>query len=1306
MSSNGSYRIGVNTGGTFTDVTALRVEDGALFTAKIPSTPSDPSQALISSIQAILEISGADPSAVTSLVHGTTVAANALVGRPNQNMALVVNEGFQHVLEIARQSAPEGFGSSYFWVKPARLLPVERVYELGGRMGCRGKEISPIDEESARDLAYQLKKMDVESVAICLLHSYANPAHERLLRKYFSEEHPECHVSLSSDVLPEYQEYERAVATIMDAACKPAIRGYFNRAIENLSKVFPEAPPFRIMKSSGGVTGVVQAVDHPLSTAMSGPAAGVLACEHLAAVSGINKAITLDGGGTSSEVSIIENAHLLIASSSKLGNHEINLPMIDIATVGVGGGSIAWVSDDNKLRVGPRSAGADPGPMCYGSGGEEPTVTDAQLFLGLLPDRLAGGGLPLDHGLAAAGIKRIAEALGIPPHRAARGIVSMAAWEQVQAIREKTVHQGKDPREYALIAFGGMGPLMASEIAGILGITEIVVPARAGNNSSIGLAEASPRYDYAKTHLSTLNDASIEEVQSQFDLMMIDAAADLDADNIPTEKRSFSRFLDLRYSGESQEIGVEVSHLDSSTLDLDAVLKAFHASFREQFGNHHIESDQVELVNLHLAAMGFADGAAIRSVEAGVGADSARIGERQAGLSEEGPALLPVFDCSKLGKGDSIEGPAIIEEAGSTILIPRRGKCETDEWGNIRIHLGVQPNSSSGGVGEDSNEEGPIVYEIIKGALISIEREMEGRVEKGARSSLMRDARDFRAALFDSKGRKLTGRSFSATIGPVLNTWTLNEFHDGDVIIWNDPYLSRGGAAHQLGLCVCFPIFFKEKLTAFALLFGCHDDIGGALPGTLLSNATNIFQEGILVPPIKLWEGGVFNEAALQIISRNSREADDLRADIHCEVAACHAGGARVAELCGRFGADAVAGAFEALITRGEKAVREELLSKIPDGEYEFEDYIESDGVNKNKAYALKVRMTKADGKIELDFTEISPQAAGPINWPVGCANGRHLKSWLAPLLRNLAGSYERMFEIDINEGVDSLMDIVFPGPGSLLTPIFPAPTSMSSLTASRVLSLFCGVLGIATKGRFPADQETSRYWGLRGNTNGTEPFLFREILGGGTGGRAWADGEDAVHTIPGCRNFSAELIESRFPVQVERVALSPDSGGAGKRRGGLGYLKEFRVLCDCSVFSYGARSLLPPWGVNGGRAGGLFRIIVNPGTPAERKVPGLSDGVNVIEGDLIRVVTTGGGGWGNPFERELQYVRRDALWGKVTFDGAMRQYGVVFSEEKNFKVDVDGSMALRQMMGQRRKKTSFIDRGPNFAALKSRGVL
>jgi len=1250
MAGNGSLRIGVDTGGTFTDVTALRSDDGAIFAAKIPSTPSDPSQALDAAIRKILEMADAAPADVSALVHGTTVATNALLGRPSQDMCLIVNDGFRHILEIARQSVPDGFGSSYFWVKPGRLVTPDRVYEIGGRIDFKGEEITPFDEEQGRDLAYKLKKMGIETVAVCLLHSYANPAHERMMRSCFEKEHAECYVSLSSEVLPEYQEYERAVATLLDAACKPVIKSYVDRAIESVANDLSESTPFLIMKSNGGVTHAPRAMEHPLTIAMSGPAAGVFACAEVADAAGIQKAISLDAGGTSTEVSLLEGGAPHIASSSKLGNYTINVPMIDVVTVGTGGGSIAWISKDGRLRVGPRSAGADPGPMCYGKGGDEPTVTDAHLFLGHLPGRLAGGEISLLRERAEEGLGRIAESLGIPPVEAAQGILEMAAWNQALAIRQMTVHQGKDPREYALIAFGGAGPLMAAEIAAALGVNEIIVPPRPGCGSATGLVEVAPRYDYVKTHMTLLDQASHEDIFRQFESMMSEAEIDLRAENMPEDEQTFTRAIDLRFRGESREMTIEISQQEPFSDALGDAVKNFHGAYHSQFGHRHPEGEPVELVNLRLTASGNLNHTQPRGVKPGSGAEAALTGEREAHFAGAGFVSVPLYDHSRLGQGDSITGPAVIEDFGSTTIVPPGSRCELDRWGNLRIHLPAPEKSSGSATGGAAVHRGPIVHEIIEGALRATEKEMEDFVERMARSTLMRDMHQYRVGLFDRKGRKLTGRSISAAAGPVLRNWKLEDIFEGDVFIWNDAYLSEGGVGHLPNLCACVPIFHQGELTAFSLAVGHFDDIGGMVSGGQPAAATEIYQEGILVPPIKLYERGVLNDAALLIVSRNSRFPEYVHADINAQVAACRAGGARIGELCNRFGMEVVIEAFDALLEKCISTVRDELLPKIPDGAYEWEDYIERDGVEKNKAHTLKVKMTKAKGKLTLDFRGTSPQAAGPINWPVDYADGLFLKQWIAPLLLNLAGSYERMFEIDINEGIASLIDIIFPEPGSLITPVFPAPTSMQPLTALRMMSLICGVLGMATKGRLPADQETVRCWGLRGRGPDGKPFCFREILGGGMGGRPWADGEDTIHAVPGSQNLPAEVTEGRFPVHVERMGLAPDSGGPGKRRGGLGYFKEFRVLCDCAVFSQGDRSVIAPWGVNGGRGGGLYQILINPETPVEREVPSLTDGVDAIEGDLIRVVTTGGGGWGNPYERELQYVRRDVIWGKVTF--------------------------------------------------------
>ncbi|MFQ5913709.1 MAG: hydantoinase B/oxoprolinase family protein [Nitrospinota bacterium] len=1303
MAREEQYRIGVDTGGTFTDVVAVRLSDGKIFSSKVPSTPSDPSWALLSAIETILADAAAAAPRVSGVVHGTTVATNALLEREDHNMGLVVSKGFRFLLEIARQSVPEGYGNSFFWVKPPRLAPVERVLEAGGRMDFRGRELAPLDQDSVRGAARRFRGMSVQTVGVCLLHSYANPAHELRIREIFAEEFPECFLSLSSEVLPEYQEYERALTTLMDAACKPVIKNYIDRAAGRVSGLTTGRTPFLVMKSNGGVMSARATVDRPLATALSGPAAGVLAGAALASAADVGKSITFDAGGTSTDVSVVEEGQPLYTTSGALGHYAVKIPMIDIVTVGTGGGSIAWISPDGRLRVGPRSAGAEPGPMCYGKGGEEPTVTDAELVLGRLPERLVGGALALDRRRAEEGIGRIAAAQGLRPEEAARGVLEVAAWNQALAIRQMTVNRGKDPREYALVAFGGAGPLMAADIAEVLGVREVIVPPQPGCGSAKGLVEMDLRNDYVRTCIARLDEIPPEELEGRFRDMERRADADLDAEGLPKEARTFHRSADMRYYGEGQEMTVEFPDGAAFAESVEGGAGRFHDAYRAQFGFNYQDRTPVEVVNLRLTAVGKFPRPPRREIPAGRGAEAARKEGRPVYFPATGYVPTPVYGRDRLGTGDQLEGPAIIEDFGSTTVVPPDGRCELDARGNVRILLPAREEkaASSAGTGAVSPPVSPVVQEIVEGALYAAEREMEDLVERTARSPLIRDMHDYRVGLFGPQGDKLTGRSYSAVVTPVLKNWPPEEIHEGDVFLWNDVYLSEGGIGHLPDLCSCVPIFHQGRLAAFALVFGHHDDIGGMVPGSLPTNATEVFQEGILVPPIKLYERGVLNEGAYRIIFRNSRLGEHLQADIDAEVAACRAGGARLLELFDRFGRETVLRCFDSLLDKCERAIQEELLSKIEDGTYEWEDYIESDGVEPNRIHALRLKMTKANGRLTLDFRGTSPQAQGPINWPGNYAGGAFLKKWVGPILRNLAGSYERMFEIDINEGICRLIDVIFPEPGSLITPVFPAPTNMRTFTILRLLSLFCGVLGLATRGKMPADQETIRYWGLHGRGEAGKFFLFREILGGGSGGRPWGDGVDVIHVVPNSRNLPAEFSESRFPVRVERLGLATDSGGPGKRRGGLGYFKEFRALCDCEALSNADRSVIAPWGVNGGRAGGLYRIVINPGTPRERQVPALSNRVPVKEGDLIRIVTTGGGGWGDPLERETDLVRTDVLWGKVSPEGARRDYGVVFSDEENFVVDEKATTALRERMRAERGEPAFFDHGPNFPALK-----
>ncbi|SNS55416.1 N-methylhydantoinase B [Geodermatophilus pulveris] len=600
----------------------------------------------------------------------------------------------------------------------------------------------------------------------------------------------------------------------------------------------------------------------------------------------------------------------------------------------------------------------------------------------------------------------------------------------------------------------------------------------------------------------------------------------------------------------------------------------------------------------------------------------------------------------------------------------------------------------------------PVLVEIVAGTLAAIEREVETSIGRTSRSPMIRDAHDFRAGIHDRRLRKLTGRSYSALVHPVVRDHPVAGMHPGDVYFHNDVYLSEGGIGHLPDLCVTVPVFADvdgaPTVVAFVQAFGHHDDIGGSVPGSMPSAATSVYEEGLMVPPIKLWDRGVRNEAALAIMTRNSRMPDSLAADLDAECSACLAGARRLGELFDRYGVAAVEACFDAILAASTEVFRRELLSRIPDGTYVWEDYAEHDGVDPPRLHRQRITLTmRSDHEVPLvvDFTGTGPQARGPINHCGDYADGNFLKKWLAPILRNLAETPERMAQLDVNEGVVPLIEMRFPEKGTLLTPVFPAPTNARTFVILRLLGVLAGVLAKATGGRMPADQETIRYTGVYGLDDDGQPYLMREVLGGGSGGRWYADGEDTIHVVPDSRNLPTESTESRFPLRVERLGLAVDSGGPGRYRGGCGYEKHIRVLRDARFMSIADRSILSCWGVNGGRAGRPFRVTVDPGGPGEHDVDALADAEPLPAGTVVRIRTTGGGGWGDPLDRPVDDVLRDVAWRKVSVRGAREDYGVVLRDDGT--ADEAATGALRA--GRRAARTGdepFFDRGPGYATL------
>ncbi len=469
-------RIGIDTGGTFTDVVAVDADSGELVATKTPSTPGDPSVGFMAGVDKVLSLLGVEADALTAVSHGTTVATNRLLEGKVDDLGFITTDGYRHLLEIARQSVPDGYGNSYFWVKPPRIVPADRVKTVGGRLAFDGSEIRPFDEESAEAAAAFFRDAEITSIGVCLLHSYANPAHELALRDVIARVHPDAVVSISSDVLREYREYERSVTTLVDAAVKPAIRGYVATVTSRLDSyttgVSDKARhvPFYVMKSNGGVLSADEVVHQPITTVLSGPAAGALGAAVVAHAAGYGSVVTCDGGGTSTDVTVVVDGRPALTTEGSVGGYPSKIPMIDVVTVGAGGGSVAEVSPEGTLKVGPRSAGAEPGPMCYGSGGTEPTITDAHLVLGRIPPYLLGGEVPLDVDLARRGVDALAERLGLGTEAAAAGILEISAWNQANALRQITVKRGLDVRDFHLVTFGGSGSLLACRLVDVLGL--------------------------------------------------------------------------------------------------------------------------------------------------------------------------------------------------------------------------------------------------------------------------------------------------------------------------------------------------------------------------------------------------------------------------------------------------------------------------------------------------------------------------------------------------------------------------------------------------------------------------------------------------------------------------------------------------------------------------------------------------------------------------------------------------------------------------------------------------------------------
>jgi len=676
-------KLGVDVGGTFTDLVLIDERTKMINITKVPSTPRSPDQGVLNGIKKVSTLFEIDPSKIDFLIHGTTVATNALIERKGIETALIVTKGFRDVLHIARQIRPKLY--NFFERRPDPFIPRHLRFEVPERIVYTGEIRQPLDEGAARFIADQIAEREIKVVAVCLLHSYANPVHEKRVREILLERTPGLKVSLSSEVLPEFKEYERMSTTVINAYVMPIVERYLHQIQERLKQLQVKSD-LHIMQSNGGVMTSETAGQKSVHTVLSGPAAGVLGGVTLAKMVGEEDVITIDMGGTSFDVSLAYKGQPTFTMESDIGGHIIKIPMIDIKTLGAGGGSIAWVDQGGALQVGPQSAGADPGPACYGQGGKEPAVTDANIILGYLnPAYFLGGEMKLNPDLAQQAIvEKVAKPMGLTLEQAAEGIIRVVNATMIRGIRMVSVERGYDPRDFTIVCFGGAGPVHAVKLAQELDIPKLIVPEGPGVNCALGLLMADFRHDYSQTFLHLLRTLDPTHLTQGFRALEEKAVEQMVQEGVPKGDVVLRRTLDLRYLGQGYELEVYAPNKNYEKGDLDSLARELNRVHHEKYG-YSMPSDTAEIVNLRLTAIGGLTKPEIRE-ESYAGTDPGAALKERRRVYMDGTFLeAPIYERKRLKCGNKIKSPAIIEQLDSTTVLFQGYAATVDRYRNLII---------------------------------------------------------------------------------------------------------------------------------------------------------------------------------------------------------------------------------------------------------------------------------------------------------------------------------------------------------------------------------------------------------------------------------------------------------------------------------------------------------------------------------------------------------------------------------------------------------------------------------------------
>lgn len=1278
-------RIGVDVGGTFTDLIYVDEASGRIEVAKVPSTPSDPSQAVSHGLDELCRKAGVALSAVDLLFHGTTVATNIALEHKGVEVGLITTHGFRDILHIARHRKPFNFSLQQELPWQSRPLVKRRFRKtVNGRITApNGDVLVPLDEDEVRVKVRELRDAGIRAIAVCMLHSYLNPAHELRVRDIVLEEIPDAYVSASCEVVPLYREFERFSTTCLNAYVGPKVSKY----LENFESAAQKAGYTRgvkMMQSSGGLSTIEGAMKRPVNLMMSGPVGGLIGGIWAGKMAGFNNVFTLDIGGTSADIGVSANGQLRMRHllDTKVGDYQAMIPMVDIDAIGQGGGSLVYVDEGGVFRVGPQSAGAYPGPAAYGRGGTVATSTDAQVVLGRLrPDRgLIGGDLELDVPAARKVMQEVADKMELSVEDAALGALQIQKFSMVQAIELNSVRRGYDPRDFTLVAAGGAGPLFSAEIAIELEVPNVLVPAHPGILSALGLLATDMQHEFVSTERAAIDSLDFEKLEARYADLVAQAVAQLDKDDVPQKSRVIRRLADCRYAGQGYEVRFDVPAGDINEDWVEATKAAFNKAHDAEYG--HSFKAPIEIINIRVVGVGLIDELKWPLAE-GQSGDPRPVTTRDVVFEEDGKARsfpTPHYDREALGAGAEVQGPAIIEQYDTTTVVPPHCRVRVDTFGNLVI------NTKEAIARKTGNLSDPIMMRVIGGAFQAIAKEMAGILYRMSYSSIIRESEDLGAGIFDKNGYQLaesdsTPMFMGAMPKIVQNIIKIlgDNIHEGDIIFHNDPY---GGATHSPDCAVVIPILHDGKLVGFSAASAHLIDTGGAFPGINME-AFDVFAEGKIYKAAKLWDKGVKNEGLWSHILDNVRTPTHNAGDIEALTAACELAKRRFLELIGRYGPEAVETAGNYWMDYSESMLRKE-IAKVPDGVYETDvAYLDDDGVNRGKKLPVKLKVIVDGDEITYDLTGSSDEVMTSYNCPF---EGTTLSAM--SFITRMIFLDEVAFPVFVpqNEGMERPFHVIAPK-GSIFNPNFPRSCFARFCQVQRAVDLALKALAPVLPNQITAGNSAHlhfiSYAGF--NKEEGEYWVYLEVDEGSYGGRPAADGLDAVDClIANTRNNPIEELEWRFDMRTERYELRDEPCAAGKYRGGIGMVRVNRMLSETIITCEGDRQESDaPWGIFGGEDGLNGSIHVNRGEADEAYWPAKITGKTLRAGGTIEITVPSSGGYGNPLERDPRKVLDDVLDEFTTIELARSSYGVVIDPE-TMTVDGAATLRLRSEMGAR----------------------